>query len=173
MNKPYQVVLSESFKELIPVFIASFGQAAIDFGLDNEQRYTDLLGYYENVIENYTEEIITNSINFTSQYMTQFKIQAIDTIDEYKLVYFLGIGISTVLDKFEFHTTAKINLFSMVCMLDYRLETLDAFRPKMSGAIQDQIRRGKFYDKFGNSGCYLLYKCAGAAALERLELTES
>ena len=169
MNKPYQIILSEAFKELVPVYVASFGKASIDFGIDNKRRYSELLRYYEDTITRHAEDIIRNAVKFTSQYMMQFKIRAVDTIDEYKLVYFLGLSISTALEEYELYTTSKINLFSMVCMLDHRLQTLNAFRPKMSEAILDQIRRGKFSDKFGNTGCYLLYKCTGSAARERQE----
>ena len=167
MNRPYEIILTESFRELLPIYVSTFGASAIEFGLDNEHRYLELLGFYENVIENDVEKIFELAVRFVGQYMNQFKIHAVNTIDEYKSIYFLGIAISSILDGYEFHSTAKVNLFSMVKMLDYRLTTLNAFRPQMSVALQDQIRRNKFYDKFGNTGCYLLYKCIGSAVSER------
>lgn len=166
MSRPYEILLTDKFRKLVIAFIKSFPEAAEEYGGCTDEDVEKYLNTYAEVLETYNVNIFRVAAHAVSSYMLQFKIHANQSIDEFKLINFLGFEISNFLEKLGHYKIAQIHSFAVIRMLDYRLETLGLDRPLLTTAMHEMVRRRVLDEKMGNTGAYLLYKCLGETAKE-------
>lgn len=96
------------------------------------------------------------------RYMNYYGVQPRDGVDEFKLIYFMGMRLAAFLEREGNVTASKVIKYSAVLMLDDRLKeyTDNRGRPELKERLTQLIRDGKLEEKLGTDGLYLIYKCS-------------
>ncbi len=94
-------------------------------------------------------------------------IPANDVYDEFKNFYFLGMAITTELEKRGVKDLVKLQLKAILHLLDVRLNSVGARRAPLTHRLSNAIDNGAIKKDFGRFGWYILYKCLFNAAYER------
>ncbi len=110
--------------------------------------------YHNEILESVAAEII--------RYMNYYGVKPLGGVDEYKLIYFMGMRLAAFLENDGNELAAKVIRYSAVLMLDDRLKTFteDRGRPELKERMLMLIKDGKVTERLGKDGLYLIYKCA-------------
>lgn len=159
MSRALELLLLNDFRDLTKAYIKQFPWSYVKFNSNMPTDVLDELALYGEFIKNNRETIVRAASFGISGYAAMYKVEAKTSFDEFKLIYFLGKAIERRLVHANHVKIAQIHMFSMVDMLDYRLETLNIFKPKLTAAMLELVRRRSFDVELGATGCYLTYKC--------------
>lgn len=96
------------------------------------------------------------------RYMNYYGVKPLGGVDEYKLIYFMGMRLAAFLERDGSELAAKVIRYSAVLMLDDRLKTFtdNRGRPELKERALMLIKDGKLTERLGKDGLYLVYKCS-------------
>jgi len=126
---------------------------------------TKVLGDFKNTCVAHSDDIIDNAFTETVRYLNYYSVIPTDSVDEFKLIYFLGRAISSVMDKQSLPEARKLTDIVTISLLDRRLEYKGGkSRPMMTRALNRIATHDDFDEKLGVHGMYLMYKCVDNTA---------
>lgn len=144
-------LLSKVYIEAFPFSYAKYHSAPVDFAADLEI-------YVERIITN-REAIFRRAAWGISGYTALYKVMAVESFDEFKTIYFLGRAIERHLLEAKHVQLAQIHMFTMIGLLDRKLQSLGIYKENLTAAMTRLIRVSRFDQELGTTGCYLIYKC--------------
>lgn len=124
--------------------------------------YENVLDNFLKIMELYNKTIMNEAAEYIGDYMTFFEVETDKNVDEFKLIYFIGLRIAELLEKHGMTLEAKIILFAVVIQLNERLKkvTNNDGRPELKVRLKNAIRKQEVKKRLGDNGIYLIYKCA-------------
>jgi len=169
-TQDYNIILSAITKRL-PIAYCKWSTVN---GISSED-YTIILdsvikGFKKYVLD-HSEYIFSETKTKINNYLNTFEVAPNDSIDEFKLIFFLSTTLSENLKNNGLDLVAKIVLTAMVWLLDYRLNTVSATRKILTDQIIKMIERNQLPKETGDVGLYLTYKCLYNQAKETKELS--
>ncbi|SFV87339.1 hypothetical protein MNB_SUP05-SYMBIONT-4-688 [hydrothermal vent metagenome] len=164
MSDPITTIYKPHYKKILGVFVNTLPHAY--------KGYTQITGIqhspvtlhgvqadFESCISFYPEEIFIATSYKINTYLNDFSVMPNGSIDEFKIIFFLAKTISSFLERDGLTTASRIVLSSMIGILDTRLASVNAKRPKLTEQTINLIRDGILFEKTGEVGLYLTYKC--------------
>jgi len=106
-----------------------------------------------------SESIFAETKTKISAYLNTFEVAPNESIDEFKLVFFISMTLAESLISKGLQREAKIVLSSMIWILDFKLSTVNAMRNTLTRQIIKMIERNSLIEETGKYGIYLTYKC--------------
>ncbi len=129
---------------------------------------TNINLHYATFIQHNIEAIAENMQSELAYYLNFYNVTpANDVYDEFKNFYFLGMAITTELEKRGAKHLVKLQLKALLHLLNVRLNTVGAHRAPLTRRLSNAIDNGAIKNDFGRFGWYVLYKCLFNAAKER------
>lgn len=123
---------------------------------------------YAAFIQQNMESIADNMQSEMAYYLNFYNVTpANDVYDEFKNFYFLGMAITSELEKRGIKDLVKLQLKALLHLLDVRLSTVSANRTQLTKRLSNAIDNGAIKNDFGRFGWYILYKCLYNAAIDR------
>jgi hypothetical protein len=164
MAESKQITLNPIFADFVDVYIQSFCSSYLKYGESFGAPIQEMPGHlklYASIIMANGQAIFDTAAADISKYLYTYNVYTEETVDEYKIIYFLGMAIERALPPFK--ALKGAHLISMIGLLDYRLKVLGIDKPRMRAALVTLIRGGELEKELGPTGCYLLYKCISTA----------
>lgn len=106
-----------------------------------------------------SESIFAETKTKISTYLNTFEVAPNESIDEFKLVFFISTTLAESLIRKGLQREARIILSSMIWILDFKLSTVGAIRGTLTRQIIKMIERDSVISETGKYGIYLIYKC--------------
>ncbi|MEJ5976989.1 hypothetical protein WG901_10115 [Novosphingobium sp. PS1R-30] len=157
MSRAIEIVLKDSFIKLVGVYLRSFPRAYFKAGGEPAD-YGKNFAVYKSVIESYRDDVFRAAASGINKYLNFFLIRADASVDEFKIIYFLGRAIERRLSERGLAPMAKAHSYAMVGLLDFRLQTLDIKKPRLTKAMILVADAAAWEEQLGQNGCYLIYK---------------
>lgn len=130
---------------------------------------TDINLRYSAFIQHNRDAIADNMQSELAYYLNFYNVTpANDVYDEFKNFYFLGMAITTELEKRGVKDLVKLQLKAVLHLLNVRLNSVGAHRVQLTRRLSNAIDNGAIKSDFGRFGWYILYKCLFNAATERV-----
>jgi len=170
---PKPIQINEELEWCAPAYVRSFMAAYWQYGTAHGASAQASVGYlklYAQSISENMEAIAQDTADGISNYLNRYNVGTDNSVDEYKIIYFLGRSILKYLPDFD--VLKGVHLFVMVGLLDFRLQKLGIYKPQLVTAVTSLIRTGLsvFDSELGLTGCYLIFKCVSTT--ERNEVAE-
>lgn len=161
MPNPVRMVYEATIKDVvsaytkrIPLLYQNLSQTP------SEEEIGNLLGRYEEVWNDYHQDILTAIGQDISFYLNYYGVMPRGSIDEFKAIYFTGMVLSRFMHR-EGHSDLRHLIdHTTIYLLDFRLHhKLGATRPTMTAALRKIVEENDTEEHLGKHGMYLLYKC--------------
>ncbi len=162
MSRPFEIMLRDELIQFTTVYVETFARSYFRFDPSHPGYGQSLLAYRKTIEEN-AESIYRAAAAGISSYLYDFDIIPNKSIDEFKFVYFLGRSIQLQLNARGLQHVAKVHMFTMIGLLDFRLRTLGYQKSQLRKAMTKLVRLDQFEAQLGATGCYLIYKCVSTA----------
>ena len=163
MSRSIEIVLRDTFVQWVGVYLRTFPRAYLKSGAD-PAAYGPSYAVYKSVVETYKDNVFRAAAEGINQYLNFFFIRADATVDEFKVIYFLGRAIEAQLAARGLASVAKAHSFSMIGLLDYRLQTLGIDKPRLTKAMALVADSSiNWSEQLGKVGAYLIYKTVATA----------
>ncbi len=164
MSDPITTIYKPHYKSILKVFsdtlpYAYLGYTKITKIEHNEQILRDIQIDFESCIRFYSEEIFISTSKKINTYLYDFSVMPKGSIDEFKIIFFLAQTLSIFLERDGLKTASRVVLSTMIGILDKKLTLVNAKRPKLTEQSINLIRDGILFEKTGEVGLYLTYKC--------------
>jgi len=145
-------------------YIDAFPHAYKKYGGIGAQFYGNLTAYKNTIQDNAPEiyRIVAAEIN---TYLNLYKVHANQSADEFKLIYYLAVGIERHLIRLGLVEIARIHKMTMIGLLDDKLKTIGIVKPRLTKAMINLIKLGKLEAELGPTGCYMIYKCVSTVEI--------
>jgi len=132
-------------------------------------KVTDINLRYSVFIQNNIDVIADNMQSELAYYLNFYNVTpANDVYDEFKNFYFLGMAITTELEKLGVKDLVKLQLKALLQLLNVRLNSVGAHRVPLTHRLSNAIDNGAIKNDFGRFGWYILYKCLYNSSTERI-----
>ncbi len=164
MSDPITTIYKPHYKRILKVFVNTLPYAY--------QGYTEITGIqhnpttlqsiqtdFESCIGFYSEEIFIATSFEINTYLNDFSVTPKGSIDEFKIIFFLAKTLSVFLERDGLKTASRVVLSTMIGILDKKLTLVHAKRPKLTEQTINLIQDGTLFEKTGEVGLYLTYKC--------------
>jgi len=162
----YHIIL-KAIIERLPVAYAKWSLVNdIDAG-DYTLILSSALTSVENHIAEESEYVFAETKTKINDYLNKFEVAPNDSIDEFKLVFFIAMTLAESLKSKGLLRESKIVLTAMVWILDYRLSTENATRTTLTRQVIKMIERNRLVIETGEVGLYLTYKCLYNQAINK------
>lgn len=154
-------VLRATLKRVTLVYIKTLARACYRFekNVADSAKFNEILFTYSEIIGPAYGDICREAAEGISSYLNLYNVRAEESADEYKVIYYLGMAIFKRLQHAKADEAAKIHLFGMIGMLDFRLLDIGVDKPPLRRALMELVRYNRFESELGATGCYLIYKC--------------
>jgi hypothetical protein len=163
MSGALQGMLRSQLNDFTAVYAATYTRSYFAFD-KSYPGYGPSLVAYRKIIGDNVDTIYRAAVADITRYIYQYNIHVDPTVDEFKCIYFLGMAIRRQLIASGQVHAARVHMFSMLGLLDYRLRTLGYDKRQLLRALLDLVREDKFDADLGVIGCYLIYKCVSTAS---------
>lgn len=157
MSRAIEIVLRDTFVRHVGVFLRTFPRAYLKSG-GNPEDFGQNFAVYKTVIELFKDEVFRAAATGINNYLNFYLIRADASVDEFKVIFFLGRAIERRLSDRGLEAIAKAHSYAMIGLLDYRLRTLGIAKPKLTTAMALVADSGKWDAQLGQNGGYLIYK---------------
>lgn len=154
-------LLAKVYMEAFPYSYAKYHSAPVDFQADLEI-------YIDRIMAN-REAIFRGAAWGISGYSALYKVMAVESFDEFKTIYFLGRSIERHLLEAKHVQIAQIHMFTMIGLLDRKLQSLGISKENLTRAMTRLIRVSRLDQELGTTGCYLIYKCISTTPRHLME----
>ena len=160
MPHPITVIYKPHYKRILAVFIKTIPYIYQDHKIGNTgEELRQIQSDFESCVTFNAEDIYTATSHQINTYINDFQVTPKGSIDEFKIIFFLAKTLTKFLERDGLHSIAKINLLTMLWLLDFRLSTYKAMRPILTKQVIRMIKNGILFEKTGEVGLYLTYKC--------------
>jgi hypothetical protein len=164
MPDPITTIYKPHYQRVLKVFIHTLpyaykGYTDITATQHNPNTLHNIQTDFESCIKFYSEEIFIATSDKINTYLNDFSVTPKGSIDEFKIIFFLAKTLSVFLERDGLKTASKIVLSVMIGLLDEKLTTVNAKRPKLTEQTVNLIRDDILFKKTGEVGLYLTYKC--------------
>jgi hypothetical protein len=164
MSDPITTIYKFHYKRVLAVFVNTLPYAYIGYTeitniQPNSDALKDIQTDIEKCIEFYSEKIFIATSDKINTYLNDFSVTPKGSIDEFKIIFFLAKTLSVFLERDGLKTASKIVLSVMIGLLDEKLTTVNAKRPKLTEQAINLVRDDILFKKTGEVGLYLTYKC--------------
>ncbi len=165
MPHPITIIYKSNYKKFLKIFIERLPYSYIKYTkvtniVHNEKSLRQIQEDFEFCVSNNSEKIFIVTSNKINTYLHDFSVFPKGSIDEFKTIFFLAQTIAEFLARDGLNTVAKINLSTMVWLLDFRLKyKFNANRPILAKESIKMIQNDTLFKKTGEVGLYLTYKC--------------
>jgi hypothetical protein len=164
MSDPITTIYKSHYKRVLTVFVSTLpyaykGYTEITNTQPNSVTLKDIQTDIEKCIEFDSEKIFIATSDKINTYLNDFSVTPKGSIDEFKIIFFLAKTLSVFLERDGLKTASKIVLSVMIGLLDEKLTTVNAKRPKLTEQTVNLIRDDILFKKTGEVGLYLTYKC--------------
>lgn len=168
MSRALEVLLLSDFRLLTKVYIEAFPYSYAKYHSVPVDFAADLEVYVDRIMSN-SEAIFRGAAWGIGGYSALYKVMAIESFDEFKTIYFLGRAIERHLLAAKHVQMAQIHMFTMIGLLDRKLQSLGIYKPNLTQAMTGLIRVSRFDEELGATGCYLIYKCISTTPRHLIE----
>ncbi len=164
MSDPITTIYKPHYKRILKVFVNTLpyaykGYTEITGIQHNSTILQSIQSDFENCIGFYSEEIFIATSYKINTYLNDFSVMPKGSIDEFKIIFFLAKTLSVFLERDGLKTASRIVLSTMIGILDEKLTLVNAKRTKLTEQTINLIRDGILFQKTGEVGLYLTYKC--------------
>lgn len=164
MSDPITTIYKPHYKRILKVFINALpyaykGYTQITSIQHDEPTLKNIQTNFERCVGFYSEEVFIATSDKINTYLNNFSVMPKGSIDEFKIIFFLAQTLSAFLERDGLKTASKIILSTMIGILDKKLISVNAKRPKLTEQTINLIRDGILFEKTGEVGLYLTYKC--------------
>jgi len=164
MARALEITLGSRFREGIQVFINTFPRSYAAYRVGPTDFQPALYIYTQTIADN-VDAIYRIAARGIHSHLHLYNIHANQSADEYKIIYHLGRAIEKHLVNAGAPDLAQVHMFSVIGLLDYRLQTLGIHKPKLLTDMTKLIRLNKFDSEMGQTGGYMVYKCVSTTPL--------
>ncbi|SMN11113.1 hypothetical protein SPBRAN_1353 [uncultured Candidatus Thioglobus sp.] len=164
MSRPVEIIYKPYYRKILPVFTQALPKAyekytEITKTACDDTSYLEMEQDFEKCVMFYSEEIFIATSFKINTYLNDFSVMPKGSIDEFKIIFFLAQTLSIFLKRDGLETASKIVLSTMIGLLDERLITVNAKRPVLTKQTIKMIHSNTLFEKTGEVGLYLTYKC--------------
>ena len=160
MPHPIQIIYQPYYRKFVTIFTNALPFVYCDYKIgDDKNELKQIQLDFEKCITLNADKIYIVTSNKINTYLNDFSVMPKGTIDEFKIIFFFAKTLAKFLERDGLHTVAKTTLLTMVYLLDYRLNTVQAHRPKLTQQSIRMIGNSILFQKTGEVGLYLTYKC--------------
>ncbi len=175
MSDPITTIYKPHYQRILKVFVTTLPYAYKGYTkiTDIQHNAATLQGIqtdFESCIGFYSEEIFIATSAKINTYLKDFSVMPKGSIDEFKIIFFLAKTLSSFLERDGLKTASRVVLSIMIGILDEKLTLVNAKRPKLTERTITLIRDGVLFEKTGEVGLYLTYKCLYKHAEENQNL---
>jgi hypothetical protein len=158
MSRTFEIVFGNALARMAGIYSKTFTRAhsiALPGEIASLEEDRDL---YNQVLIGFSEELVRAACSGINIYVNFYKIRISSSVDEFKIIYYLGRAIERRLIERGLPHLARVNLYSMISLLNYRLERMNICKPKLTTAMLLVMDDGRVDEQLGKHGCYLIYK---------------
>lgn len=164
MSDPITTIYKPHYKRILKVFVNTLpyaynGYIKITGTQPDSATLKSIQTDFESCISFYSEEIFITTSDKINTYLNDFSVMPKGSIDEFKIIFFLAKTLSSFLERDGLKTASRVILSTMIGILDKKLTLVNAKRPKLTEQTINLIRDGILFEKTGEVGLYLTYKC--------------
>lgn len=160
MSKPIQIIYEPYYRKFKKLFIETLPFVYYDYQVgNNENELKKIQQDFERCITLNTDSIYIATSAEINTYLNDFSVKPNGTIDEFKIIFFLAKALNRFLKRDGLHTVAKVSLLIMLYQLNFRLNSVQAHRPQLTRQSIRMIKNSILFEKTGEVGLYLTYKC--------------
>ncbi|WP_369176988.1 hypothetical protein [Candidatus Thiodubiliella endoseptemdiera] len=164
MSDPITTIYKPHYQRFLKVFTNTLPHAYKGYtqitGIQHDSVALDKVQTdFERCINFSSEEIFIATSDKINTYLNDFSVVPKGSIDEFKIIFFLAKTLSSFLERGGLTTASRIILSVMIGILDVKLTLVNAKRPKLTEQTINLIRDGILFEKTGEVGLYLTYKC--------------
>ncbi|CAC9485509.1 hypothetical protein [uncultured Gammaproteobacteria bacterium] len=164
MSRSVEIIYKPYYRKFLSIFTKTLPKSyekytEITQTACDDTSYLEMERDFVKCVEFYSEEIFIATSSKINTYLNDFLVMPKGSIDEFKIIFFLAQRLSFFLKRDGLETASKIVLSTMIGLLDERLKTVNAKRPVLTKQTIKMIHSNTLFEKTGEVGLYLTYKC--------------